>query len=78
MYSLLYVRSAIDDLTARARIRDAAIDAFAATGFDATVRQIAARARVSVFLRRGYRLTAKSTAGRQELPLQHALWEGAS
>jgi AcrR family transcriptional regulator len=38
---------AIDDLTARARIRDAAIDAFAAGGFDATVREIAARAGVS-------------------------------
>ena len=50
MYSLLYVRSAIDDLTARARIRDAAIDAFAATGFDATVRQIAASAGVSAGL----------------------------
>jgi AcrR family transcriptional regulator len=55
VYSLLYVRtaprgsgsSAFDDLTARARIRDAAIDAFAATGFDATVREIAARAGVS-------------------------------
>lgn len=47
MYSLLYVRAAIDDLTGRARIRDAAIDAFAATGFDATVREIAARAGVS-------------------------------
>jgi AcrR family transcriptional regulator len=44
------VRSAIDDLTARARIRDAAIDAFAATGFDATVRQIAACAGVSAGL----------------------------
>ncbi len=50
MYSLLYVRSAVDDLTARARIRDAAINAFAATGFDATVRQIAARAGVSAGL----------------------------
>jgi AcrR family transcriptional regulator len=50
VYSLLYVRPAIDDLTARARIRDAAIDAFAATGFDATVRQIAARAGVSAGL----------------------------
>jgi AcrR family transcriptional regulator len=36
-----------DDLTARARIRDAAITCFAATGFGATVRQIAARAGVS-------------------------------
>ena len=50
MYSLLYVRTATDDLTARARIRDAAIDAFAATGFDATVRQIASRAGVSAGL----------------------------
>src|ERR1700734_3579299 len=37
----------VDDLTARARIRDAAIASFATTGFDATVREIAARARVS-------------------------------
>jgi AcrR family transcriptional regulator len=41
---------AIDDLTTRARIRDAAINCFAATGFDATVRQIAARAGVSAGL----------------------------
>ena len=47
---MLNMRSATDDLTARARIRDAAIDAFAATGFDATVRQIAARAGVSAGL----------------------------
>jgi AcrR family transcriptional regulator len=40
----------LDDLTARARIRDAAISSFAATGFDATVRQIAARAGVSAGL----------------------------
>jgi len=38
---------ATDDLTARARIRDAAIEAFAARGFDATVREIASRAGVS-------------------------------
>jgi AcrR family transcriptional regulator len=44
------MRAAIDDLTARARIRDAAIACFAATGFDATVRQIAARAGVSAGL----------------------------
>jgi AcrR family transcriptional regulator len=46
---MLYVRSTqpLDDFTARARIRDAAIDCFAATGFGATVRQIAARAGVS-------------------------------
>ncbi len=50
MYSILNVRSADDDLTARARIRDAAIASFAATGFDATVRQIAARAGVSAGL----------------------------
>jgi AcrR family transcriptional regulator len=50
VYSLLYVRTAVDDLTARARIRDAAIDAFAATGFGATVRQIASRAGVSAGL----------------------------
>jgi AcrR family transcriptional regulator len=60
MYSMLYVRTSgtdqgrggvsLDDLTARARIRDAAITCFAATGFDATVRQIAARAGVSAGL----------------------------
>ena len=54
MYSILYVRIAepigSDDLTARARIRDAAIECFAASGFDATVRQIAARAGVSAGL----------------------------
>jgi AcrR family transcriptional regulator len=44
------MRTAIDDLTARARIRDAAIACFAATGFDATVRQIAVRAGVSAGL----------------------------
>ena len=38
---------AVDDLTARARIRDAAIEAFASRGFDATVREIASRAGVS-------------------------------
>jgi AcrR family transcriptional regulator len=57
---MLYVRTtsavqsrggvALDDLTARARIRDAAIASFAATGFDATVRQIATRAGVSAGL----------------------------
>ena len=36
-----------DDLTARARIRDAAIECFASRGFDATVREIAKRAGVS-------------------------------
>jgi AcrR family transcriptional regulator len=54
VYSILDVRTnqsvPLDDLTARARIRDAAIASFAATGFDATVRQIAARAGVSAGL----------------------------
>jgi AcrR family transcriptional regulator len=40
----------VDDLTARARIRDAAIESFAAQGFDATVREIASRAGVSAGL----------------------------
>jgi AcrR family transcriptional regulator len=40
----------MDDLTGRARIRDAAIEVFATRGFDATVRQIAARAGVSAGL----------------------------
>ena len=44
------MRPAIDDLTARARIRDAAITCFAATGLDATVRTIAAQAGVSAGL----------------------------
>jgi AcrR family transcriptional regulator len=39
-----------DDLTARARIRDSAIECFAALGFAATVRQIAAHAGVSAGL----------------------------
>lgn len=38
------------DLTARTRLRDAAIDCFAATGFDASVRTIAERAGVSAGL----------------------------
>jgi AcrR family transcriptional regulator len=42
--------SPIEDLTARARIRDAAIECFASSGFDATVREIAARAGVSAGL----------------------------
>jgi AcrR family transcriptional regulator len=54
-YSLLVVRTAHDaagdrpvsDLTARARIRDAAIDCFAAEGFGASFRTIAERAGVS-------------------------------
>ncbi len=41
-----WVRSA-DDLTARARLRDAAIECFAQHGFDASVRDISARAGVS-------------------------------
>ena len=36
-----------DDLTARARLRDAAIECFALRGFDASVRDISARAGVS-------------------------------
>ncbi|WP_336644808.1 TetR family transcriptional regulator [Microbacterium sp. USHLN186] len=45
------MRSASDDLTARARIRDAAIRAFARDGFDATsLRAIAAAAGVSAAL----------------------------
>lgn len=54
MFSLLYVRTVatpggrpVLDLTARARIRDAAIECFAADGFDASFRAIAARAGVS-------------------------------
>jgi len=50
VYSMLNVRSIDEDLTARARIRDAAITSFAATGFDATVRQIATQAGVSAGL----------------------------
>ena len=51
LFSLLYMRSASDDLTARARIRDAAIGAFARDGFDATsMRTIAAQAGVSAAL----------------------------
>ncbi len=48
---MLYMRSASDDLTARARIRDAAIAAFARDGFDATsLRGIAKEAGVSAAL----------------------------
>lgn len=48
MFSLLYMRSASDDLTARARIRDVAIAAFARDGFDATsLRAVAREAEVS-------------------------------
>jgi AcrR family transcriptional regulator len=52
-FSLLYVRTAAPhehpaaDLTARARIRDAAVECFAAEGFDAPFRVVAARAGVS-------------------------------
>jgi AcrR family transcriptional regulator len=48
--SIRYVRiasSSSNDLTARARLRDAAIECFAAEGFAASVRTIAARAGVS-------------------------------
>lgn len=45
---MLYMRSASDDLTGRARIRDAAIDAFARDGFGrVSLRQIAREAGVS-------------------------------
>lgn len=48
MFSLLYMRSAPDDFTARARIRDTAIVAFARDGFDgASLRSIAREAQVS-------------------------------
>lgn len=57
MYSLLVVRTADEsdnrpasDLTARARIRDAAIECFAEQGFTASFRTIAARAGVSAGL----------------------------
>lgn len=51
MFSLLYMRSAPEDLTARARIRDAAIAAFARSGFDAvSLRTIAGEAGVSAAL----------------------------
>lgn len=48
LFSLLYMRSASDDLTARARIRDTAIAAFARDGYDgASLRAIAKEAGVS-------------------------------
>lgn len=48
VFSLLYMRSASDDLTARARIRDTAIAAFARDGYDASsLRAIAREAGVS-------------------------------
>lgn len=50
-FSVLYMRSAPDDLTARARIREAAIRAFARDGFDAaSMRAIAKEAGVSAAL----------------------------
>ncbi|MES1169698.1 MAG: TetR family transcriptional regulator, partial [Leifsonia sp.] len=56
-YSLLFVQvvagqwaRASEDITARARLRDAAIECFALRGFDASVREIAARAGVSAGL----------------------------
>src|SRR5690606_5197626 len=42
MFNMLYMRSASNDLTARARIRDAAIRAFARDGFDAASMRIIA------------------------------------
>jgi TetR/AcrR family transcriptional regulator, regulator of cefoperazone and chloramphenicol sensitivity len=51
VFSMLYMRSASDDLTARARIRDAAIVAFSRDGFDAaSLRGIAREAGVSAAL----------------------------
>ena len=47
LFSILNVRSASNDLTTRARIRDAAIRAFGETGFTAGVRAIATAAGVS-------------------------------
>jgi len=47
---MLFMRIADADLTARARLRDAAIECFAAVGFDASVRTIADRAGVSAGL----------------------------
>lgn len=44
---MLYVRTASEDLTTRARIRDTAIDVFGAQGFTAGVRSIATAAGVS-------------------------------
>lgn len=47
-FSMLYMRSAFDDITARARIRDSAIAAFARDGYDgASLRRIAQEAGVS-------------------------------
>lgn len=51
VFSVLYMRSASEDLTARARIRDAAIAAFGRNGFDTvSMRTIAADAGVSAAL----------------------------
>lgn len=50
MRSILNVRSATEDLTARARIRDAAIRRFAVDGMDAPLRAVAADAGVSAGL----------------------------
>lgn len=44
------MNAAREDLTGRARLRDAAIECFAAHGFDESLRAIAARARVSAGL----------------------------
>lgn len=51
VFSVLYMRSVSEDLTARARIRDAAIAAFGRNGFDTvSMRTIAADAGVSAAL----------------------------
>lgn len=51
VFSMLYMRSVSEDLTARARIRDAAIAAFGRNGFDTvSMRTIAADAGVSAAL----------------------------
>lgn len=47
VFNVLYMRSASDDLTTRARIRDTAIDVFGVQGFTAGVRSIASAAGVS-------------------------------
>ena len=47
MFKILNVSLVVDDLSARARIREAAIQRFAASGFGASVRAIAADAGVS-------------------------------
>ena len=47
VWNVLYMRSASEDLTTRARIRDTAIDVFGAQGFAAGVRSIATAAGVS-------------------------------